>query len=101
VFTDVRERVAIGIWSGVAGMAIARPRDRRFLLEHFWWGSVFIVNVPIVAALVADISSFPRAAVAADRLGGAVLSIVGCSPSCGRSSRRRPTAGRAARSSVR
>ena len=56
VFTDPRERaLAIGIWSGVAGIAVALgPVAGGFLLEHFWWGSVFIVNVPIViAALVA------------------------------------------------
>jgi EmrB/QacA subfamily drug resistance transporter len=56
VFTDSRERaIAIGIWSGVAGVAVALgPVAGGFLLEHFWWGSVFIVNVPIVAgALIA------------------------------------------------
>jgi EmrB/QacA subfamily drug resistance transporter len=56
VFTDARERaVAIGIWSAVAGLAVALgPVSGGFLLEHFWWGSVFLVNVPIViAALVA------------------------------------------------
>jgi EmrB/QacA subfamily drug resistance transporter len=56
VFTDTRERaLAIGIWSAVAGLAVALgPVTGGFLLEHFWWGSVFLVNVPIViAALVA------------------------------------------------
>jgi len=56
VFTDARERaLAIGLWSGVAGIAVALgPVTGGFLLDHFWWGSVFIVNVPIVAvALVA------------------------------------------------
>jgi EmrB/QacA subfamily drug resistance transporter len=56
VFTDARERaVAIGIWSAVAGLAVALgPVSGGFLLEHFWWGSVFLVNVPIViAALIA------------------------------------------------
>ena len=56
VFTVPRERaIAIGIWSGVAGMAIALgPVAGGFLLEHFWWGSVFFVNVPIViGALIA------------------------------------------------
>ena len=48
VFTDARERaLAIGLWSGVAGIAVALgPVTGGFLLEHFWWGSVFIVNVP-------------------------------------------------------
>jgi EmrB/QacA subfamily drug resistance transporter len=49
VFTDVRERAtAIGIWSGVTGLAVAAgPVSGGLLLEHFWWGSVFLVNVPI------------------------------------------------------
>ena len=56
VFTDPTERAkAIGIWSAVSGMAVAfGPVTGGFLLEHFWWGSVFLVNVPIVAvALIA------------------------------------------------
>ncbi|HEY3674232.1 MAG TPA: DHA2 family efflux MFS transporter permease subunit [Acidimicrobiia bacterium] len=54
VFTDARERaLAIGLWSGVAGIAVALgPVTGGFLLEHFWWGSVFIVNVPIVVAAI-------------------------------------------------
>ena len=56
VFTDPTERAkAIGAWSAVSGMAVAfGPVTGGFLLEHFWWGSVFLVNVPIVVvALVA------------------------------------------------
>ena len=56
MFTDPTERAkAIGIWSGVAGLAVALgPVIGGFLLEHFWWGSIFFVNVPIViVALVA------------------------------------------------
>ena len=68
VFTDVRERaLAIGIWSGVTGLAVAAgPVTGGLLLEHFWWGSIFLVNVPIAAlallagrVLVPD-SSDPR-----------------------------------------
>ena len=56
VFTDPTERAkAIGAWSAVSGMAVAfGPVTGGFLLEHFWWGSIFLVNVPIVAiALIA------------------------------------------------
>src|SRR5262245_36939212 len=48
---DPRERAkAIGMWAGAVGLAIAiGPVLGGFLLEHFWWGSVFLINVPIVA----------------------------------------------------
>lgn len=54
VFTDKKQRaVAIGIWSGATGMAVAAgPLAGGFLLEHYWWGSVFLVNAPIVAIAV-------------------------------------------------
>jgi MFS transporter, DHA2 family, multidrug resistance protein len=50
VFTDRRERAqAIAIWSATAGAAVAiGPVTGGWLLEHFWWGSVFLVNVPVV-----------------------------------------------------
>jgi hypothetical protein len=39
------------VWAGVAGIGVALgPLGGGFLLEHFWWGSVFLVNVPICAA---------------------------------------------------
>ncbi|WP_426345113.1 MFS transporter [Alcaligenes sp. HNGD-HTN06] len=49
-FHDERERaVAFGVWSSIAsGGAAFGPVLGGFLLEHFWWGSVFLINVPIV-----------------------------------------------------
>jgi MFS transporter, DHA2 family, multidrug resistance protein len=49
-FSDARERAfAIGLWSGMAaaGMALG-PIIAGLLLEHYWWGSVFLINVPVV-----------------------------------------------------
>nr|WP_298102465.1 MFS transporter [uncultured Shinella sp.] len=49
-FDDDAERAtALGAWSvvGMAGAAIG-PLAGGLLLEHFWWGSVFLVNVPIM-----------------------------------------------------
>ncbi|NDA78455.1 MAG: DHA2 family efflux MFS transporter permease subunit [Actinobacteria bacterium] len=50
VFRDPTERAkAIGVWSAVSGAAVAfGPVTGGFLLEHFWWGSVFLINIPIV-----------------------------------------------------
>ena len=55
VFTDPSERAkAIGIWSATTGLAIALgPVSGGWLLEHFWWGSVFLVNLPIIAVALA------------------------------------------------
>ena len=73
---------AIGIWAGVAagGASIGAPTSG-FLLEHFWWGSVFLVNVPlIVLALVAGSRLVPTSKDPSGRpldVPGALLSILG------------------------
>ncbi|MEV6317168.1 MFS transporter [Streptomyces sp. NPDC051776] len=49
VFEHDEQPKAIGIWVGGVGIAIAiGPITGGLLLEHFWWGSVFLVNVPVV-----------------------------------------------------
>src|SRR5216110_2395577 len=58
VFTERKERAkAIGLWGATTGVGVATgPIVGGWLLEHFWWGSVFVFMVPIaavVAALVA------------------------------------------------
>ena len=54
VFTDDRQRMrAVGIWSagGAAGAALG-PTVAGVLLEHYYWGSVLLVNLPVVALIV-------------------------------------------------
>jgi EmrB/QacA subfamily drug resistance transporter len=54
VFERAEQPKAIGIWAGGVGLAIAiGPITGGALLDHFWWGSVFLVNVPIVIVAVA------------------------------------------------
>ncbi|UUN26559.1 DHA2 family efflux MFS transporter permease subunit [Streptomyces sp. FIT100] len=49
VFERDEQPKAIGIWAGGVGIAIALgPLTGGLLLEHFWWGSIFLVNVPVV-----------------------------------------------------
>ena len=83
LFTEPKERAkAIGIWAGVSGIGVAiGPMLGGWLLEHFSWGSVFLINVPVVAiALPAGYFLLPNSK-AADSprldLFGAFLSIVG------------------------
>ncbi|QXX82018.1 MULTISPECIES: MFS transporter [Providencia] len=54
VFLDPKERaLAIGIWSAVAsGGAAIGPLIGGILLNHFWWGSVFLINVPVVLLVI-------------------------------------------------
>src|ERR1035437_1978935 len=59
VFRDPMERAsAIGAWGGTIGLGIAiGPIAGGLLLARFWWGSIFIVNVPIViAALIGSLA---------------------------------------------
>ncbi|MFJ2929040.1 MFS transporter [Streptomyces massasporeus] len=54
MFTDPAQRTkAIGVWSGVmtAGIALGSVMSG-VLVEHFWWGSVFLVNLPAMLLLL-------------------------------------------------
>ncbi len=83
VYRDPKDRArAIGAWGGTIGLGIAiGPIAGGLLLARFWWGSIFLVNVPIVTvAFVGAVALVPDSKnPAADRPdpGGAVLSIVG------------------------
>ncbi|MEU4543282.1 MFS transporter [Nonomuraea dietziae] len=49
VFPPHERGKAIGVWAGGVGLAVAiGPITGGLLIEHFWWGSVFLINVPIV-----------------------------------------------------
>jgi EmrB/QacA subfamily drug resistance transporter len=83
VFRDPTERAhAIGAWAGTIGLGIAiGPIAGGLLLARFWWGSVFLVNVPIavvgfVAALMVVPDSKNPVAEQPDHAGG-LLSIAG------------------------
>jgi len=63
VFADARERaLAIGLWAATAGLGVALgPVIGGVLLDRFGWGSIFLVNVPLVAiALVAGRRLLPE-----------------------------------------
>ena len=85
VFPPQERTKAIAIWAGISGAGAALgPIASGFLLEHFSWGAVFLVNVPIIiGALVAGWFLLPTLAATPStrRLDpvGALLSIAGLS----------------------
>ncbi len=49
VFPSRQRPLAIGVWSGVSGIGILLgPILAGWLIERYWWGSVFLVNMPVV-----------------------------------------------------
>src|SRR5438270_2724540 len=83
VFTERAERAkAIGLWGATTGVGVAAgPIVGGWLLEHFWWGSVFLFMVPIAAVVAALVAwSVPTSRdpnVRAIDMPGLVLSSVG------------------------
>ncbi|MER6026848.1 MFS transporter [Streptomyces sp. NPDC001851] len=83
IFHDPRERsLAVGIWGATASAGTAvGPITGGFLLEHFWWGSVFLINLPVMAVLVlVGIRTLPESRNPAPGpwdLSSVVLSLVG------------------------
>jgi EmrB/QacA subfamily drug resistance transporter len=54
VFPPAERGRAIAIWAGVSGLGIGiGPIAGGLLLEHFWWGSIFLVNIPVVVGAIA------------------------------------------------
>lgn len=81
LFKNKARMRAIAMWSGIgAGMAALGPLLGGWLMEYFWWGSVFLISVPLaIVALIVGVLVIPnhipgdRGAV--DHIGG-VLSII-------------------------
>ncbi len=83
MFTDHGERQrAFGLWSGTSGAGVALgPIVGGLLLAHFWWGSVFLINVPIAAVglgfAIPLVPDSKNPASARPDTGGSLLSILG------------------------
>ncbi|MEU9185427.1 MFS transporter [Streptomyces sp. NPDC048484] len=82
IFDDTERVKAIGLWSTVNSLGFAAgPLLGGVMLEHFWWGAIFLINLPVAAiALVAVLKLVPESKnPQGDRpdLLGAVLSTIG------------------------
>ncbi|MGW0560630.1 MFS transporter [Streptomyces sp. NPDC003016] len=82
VFPEPERVRAIGIWAAVNALGFAAgPLVGGVVLAHFWWGALFLVNLPVVvlgvvaAAVLVPESSAPRSA--RPDLPGALLSTIG------------------------
>ena len=83
MFRDTGERQrAIGLWPATSGVGIALgPIVGGVLLTHFWWGSVFLINVPFAATGIACaiplVPDSRNPAAQRPDLTGALLSVAG------------------------
>ncbi|MBG0561707.1 MFS transporter [Actinoplanes aureus] len=81
VFDESERKKAIAIWSSVLMLgALGAPTLGGLLLEHFWWGSVFLLNIPIaILGIIAALVIIPESRGPASRpdLIGAVTSMLG------------------------
>ena len=83
VFEDAKERAkAFGAWGAASGVAIAiGPVVGGSLLVHFWYGSIFLINAPlVVVALIATAYVMPESKSPLQRrvdIGGLVLGTTG------------------------
>ncbi|MFG3295598.1 MFS transporter [Streptomyces sp. NPDC048179] len=82
IFTPDEQSRAIGIWSAVNALGFAAgPLIGGFMLNHFWWGAIFLINLPVAAlALAAVVVLVPESRnPQGDRpdLLGALLSTIG------------------------
>jgi EmrB/QacA subfamily drug resistance transporter len=62
VFPPGERGRAIGIWAGTAGIAVAGgPLAGGAVLEHFWWGAIFLTGVPVaVLGIVGVLAVVPE-----------------------------------------
>ncbi len=60
VFTAPKERaIAISVWAATAGIAVAvGPVTGGLLLDHYWWGSVLMINAPVIAVALVLVARF-------------------------------------------
>ncbi|MEU6702427.1 MFS transporter [Streptomyces wuyuanensis] len=82
IFDDSERVKAIALWSTVSSLGFAAgPLIGGVMLDHFWWGAIFLVNIPVaVIGLVAVVALVPESKhKAGDRpdLPGALLSTAG------------------------
>ncbi|MFI2784055.1 MFS transporter [Streptomyces sp. ALB3] len=82
IFDDAERVKAIGIWSTVNSLGFAAgPLLGGAMLDHFWWGAIFLINIPVaILGLVAVVRLVPESrSPRGDRpdLAGALLSTVG------------------------